>query len=43
MLEEWFQWAPGDARGSQDFATLESLKDAVSKAGFGSTAHKLEI
>ena len=43
MLEEWLQWAPGDARGSQDFATLESLKKAVDKVGLGRVAHKLKL
>lgn len=38
MLGDYLHWAPGDARGSKDFATLESLKDAVSGAGFGTEA-----
>ena len=41
MLSDWLQWAPGDARGSSCYATLESLKDAVDKAGLGSLAQKL--
>jgi GTPase SAR1 family protein len=43
MLQEWLQWAPGDSRGSNNFATLESLKSALSKAGFGATARSLHI
>ena len=38
MLAEWLQWAPGDARGSTNFATLEALKDALRKAGLGTFA-----
>ena len=33
MLAEWQQWAPGDARGSTDSATLGALKEAVDRAG----------
>ena len=29
ILAEWLQWAPGDSRGSTNFATLEGLKVAV--------------
>ena len=43
LLSTWLQWAPGDGRGSKDFATLEALKDAVSQAGFGRTALDLTI
>ncbi len=43
MLQEWLQWAPGDSRGSKDFATLENLKLALLKAKFGATAHSLHI
>ena len=43
MLGSWSHWAPGDARGSEDFATLEALKSAVSRAGFGDIALKLTI
>ena len=38
MLAEWLQWAPGDIRESTGFATLESLKEALNKAGLGETA-----
>ena len=43
MLANWFQWAPGDSRGSTNFATLEDLKTALNQAGLGATAHDLEI
>ena len=32
-IERWSHWAPGDARGSKDYATLEALRTAVDKAG----------
>ena len=38
MLAEWLQWAPGDSRGSRDFATLEALKCALSEAGLAAAA-----
>ena len=38
MLAEWLQWAPGDARGSTDFATLNGLIQALDKAGLSATA-----
>ena len=41
MLSDWWQWAPGDCRGSTDYATLASLKSAVNSAGLGRTAHEL--
>ena len=43
LLSTWYQWAPGDGRGSKDFATLEALKHAVSQAGFGKTATDLTV
>ena len=43
VITKWLQWAPGDARGSSDYATLEALKSAVSKAGFGKAAAKLTL
>ena len=43
LIEKWLQWAPGDSRGSKNFATLENLKSALLKAGFGATAHNLHI
>jgi hypothetical protein len=41
MLSEWQQWAPGDHRGSDTYATLHSLRVAVDQAGLGLTAHEL--
>ena len=41
LLEELIQWAPGDSRGSTDFATIESLKGALNDAGLGAAAHDL--
>ena len=32
MLDSWLQWAPGDDRGSRDYATVRSLSTAVDKA-----------
>ena len=43
MLATWLEWAPGDARGSTQYATLEALKRAVSEAGLGSTADSLNL
>ena len=43
MLSHWLQWAPGDGRGSNSFATMEGLKAALSQAGLGATAHDLKI
>ena len=38
ILAQWLQWAPGDSRGSTNFATLEALKLALREAGLGATA-----
>ena len=43
MLSEWLEWAPGDQRGSKQYATLEALKRAVSSEGLGATAENLTI
>jgi hypothetical protein len=37
----WLEWAPGDARVSKDYPTLEQLQSAVSKAGHGVVASEL--
>jgi hypothetical protein len=42
MLADWRKWAPTDARGSKSYATLYSLRTAVSEAGLGQTAEKLD-
>ena len=41
MLSEWLEWAPGDGRGSKQYATLSALKKAVSQARLGRTAENL--
>ena len=41
LLEELIQWAPGDSRGSTDFATVESLKTALNDAGLRAAAQDL--
>ena len=43
MLSKWLEWAPGDARGSTQYATLSALKSAVNQAGLGTTAQELNI
>ena len=43
MLSEWYQWAPGDGRGSKDFATLEALTNAMRQAGLGRAANDLNL
>ena len=43
IIGKWLHWAPGDARGSKDGATLEALKRAVSQAGFGNIAENLTL
>ena len=43
MIGKWLHWAPGDARGSKGRATLEALKRAVDKAGYGDVAEKLSL
>ena len=42
MLDDWYQWAPTDDRGSGCYPTLRSLRTAVSKAGLGRTAEDLD-
>ena len=43
IIDKWSHWAPSDARGSNDYATLEALRDAVNKAGFSDIAPNLTI
>ena len=38
MVSQWLQWAPGDGRGSTDYATKESLTDALLKVNLGELA-----
>lgn len=41
MLSLWYQWVPGDARGSTTYATMNSLRKAVDRASLGVTAREL--
>lgn len=41
IVSRWLCWAPGDSRGSKDFATLEALKEAVTKADLAFVADRL--
>ena len=43
MLSEWLQWAPGDARGSTQFSTLQALKSAMNKAGLAKAATHIYV
>ena len=43
MLTDWLEWVPGDHRGSDQVATLGSLKHAVRMVGLGRTAAVLTI
>ena len=43
MLALWQQWVPGDSRGSKNYATLESLKTAIDRAGLGRAAEDLKL
>ena len=43
ILEWWMEWIPGDHRGSVQAATLEALRDAVCRAGYGQTAYSLSL
>lgn len=43
MIEHWLQWAPGDGRGSKNFATFEDLQAALLKVdGFAAKAYDLK-
>ena len=41
LLSQWVNWAPGDARGSRDFATWDMLRRALEKAGLETLVHEL--
>ena len=43
MLTQWLEWAPGDIRGSNDFATLETLRNALRQANLGAAAYDLHL
>ena len=40
MLSEWLQWAPRDGRGSDGYATKESLHAALLKVNLGQLAEQ---
>ena len=42
MLSQWLQWTPGDGRGSEGYATRESLVAALLKANLGQLAEKIK-
>ena len=33
MISRWMNWAPGYARGSEDYAKLEHLKSVIHRMG----------
>ena len=43
VLSTWMLWAPGDARGSKEFATLERLKEVVDRVGYPTIAANLKL
>lgn len=43
MLNRWMHWAPGDARGSKDYAKLERLKNVIHRMGYPELAAKLNL
>ena len=43
ILSQWFQWAPGDNRGSSSFATLNALKTALKDCGLATTASNISL
>ena len=42
ILSQWLQWAPGDGRGSEGFATRESLRAALLEANLGDLAKQFQ-
>ena len=41
MLSNWLQWAPGDSRGSTNYATVDALIIALVRAGLAAAADDL--
>ena len=41
MLSQWLQWAHGDGRGSEGFATKESLRAALLSVNLGELAQQI--
>ena len=42
MLIQWLEWAPGDGRGSEGFATKRALRVALLKANLGQLAQQFQ-
>ena len=42
MLTQWLEWAPEDGRGSEGFATKETLRVALLKANLGQLAQQFQ-
>ena len=42
MLTQWLEWAPGDGRGSEGFATKEVLRAALLKTNLGQLAQQFK-
>ena len=42
LMKQWLEWAPGDDRGSDTFATRESLHLALQEANLGQLAVKFQ-
>ena len=43
LISQWLEWAPGDQRGSVQFATLNALRGALHDAGVEVSALKLTL
>ena len=43
MLNLWVHWAPGDGRGSKDYARLGHLQRAIHRMGYPKIAEKLNL
>ena len=41
MLSQWLEWGPGDSRGSESYATKESLHCALLRANLGQLAETI--
>ena len=42
MLSQWLQWGPGDARGSEDYASIDSLKKALLNLNLAQLAREFD-
>ena len=43
MIRKWLDWAPGDHRGSTQYANLESFQTSIRDAGLEKTAEELTL